>query len=106
MNTLFEFIRQGQEALKPTFLILEQYTQLHFKTESRPLQEIKYPDLEAHIGLYKKLIDKTELNKNLSPEIILLLETTSRSAKPSACLCQIGENTPPPPPGMSTLEIP
>ena len=68
INTLFEFIRQGegQEALKPTFLILEQYTQLHFKTEQRLLQEIKYPDLEAHIGLHKKLIDNTDHIKRAS----------------------------------------
>jgi hemerythrin len=62
INTLFEFIRQGegQEALKPTFLVLEQYTRLHFKTEERLLQQIKYPDFEAHVGLHRKLVDNTE----------------------------------------------
>jgi hemerythrin len=68
INTLFEFIKQGQgqEALKPTFLVLEQYTQLHFKTEQRLLEEIKYPDLEGHIGLHRKLIDNTGQIKRAS----------------------------------------
>ena len=68
INTLFEFVRQGhgQEALKPTFLVLKQYTQLHFKTEERILREVQYPDLEAHLGLHKKLIDDTERIKSTS----------------------------------------
>ena len=79
INTLYEFIKQGQgqEALKPTFLVLEQYTHLHFKTEQKLLQEIKYPDLEAHIGLHKKLITNTEQIKSTSfinndPNVVML----------------------------------
>ena len=55
INTLFEFIRQGhgQEALKPTFLVLEQYTRLHFITEQRLLQEIEYPNLEATLAFIR-----------------------------------------------------
>jgi len=78
INTLFEFIKQGQgqEALKPTFLVLEQYTHLHFKTEQRLLQEIKYPELEAHILLHKKLTDNTQRIEresivNNNPDMVL-----------------------------------
>ncbi len=40
--------------------MLEQYTDVHFKTEEALLAEANYPALEEHIVLHKELAKKTK----------------------------------------------
>ncbi len=65
INSLHYFIltRHGDEIIKPTLITLEQYVDIHFKTEEALMAEASYPALEEHIVLHKELAEKT---KNLS----------------------------------------
>ena len=45
--------------MKPTFLILEQYTDEHFKTEESLMYEAKYLAVDAHSVYHRELMKKT-----------------------------------------------
>ncbi len=62
INSLYYFVQtgHGHEIIKPTMIMLEQYVDVHFKTEERLMAEASYPALEEHIVLHKKLIEKTK----------------------------------------------
>ncbi|BCO09520.1 hemerythrin [Desulfolithobacter dissulfuricans] len=65
INSLHYFIQtgHGDEIIKPTMIILEQYVDIHFKTEEALMKKANYPDIKDHIVMHKKLVEKT---KNLS----------------------------------------
>lgn len=62
INSLHYFIQTGHEheIIKPTMTMLEQYTEVHFKTEEALLAEANYPALEEHIALHKELAKRTK----------------------------------------------
>lgn len=62
INSLHYFIRtgQGREIIKPTLIMLEQYIEVHLKTEEALMEEAGYPALEEHIELHRELVDKTK----------------------------------------------
>lgn len=42
------------------------YTEMHFRIEETFMKQAQFPDLEAHIGVHKKLLDEaTELDTSL-----------------------------------------
>ncbi len=62
INSLYYFIQsgQGEEILRPTMIILEQYIKIHFSTEEALLVDAKYPDIEEHFSLHKQFVKKTK----------------------------------------------
>jgi hemerythrin len=62
INSLYFFIQagHGNEIIKPTMIMLEQYIDVHFKTEETLMAKAGYPDLEQHIVLHKALAKKTK----------------------------------------------
>lgn len=78
INSLHYFVQagHGQEVLKPTMIMLEQYTRVHFNTDVALLAEADYPAMEEHIGLHNRLVEKTrtlaiDVNKSEDSEIVL-----------------------------------
>ncbi len=78
INSLYYSIQtgHGQEVTGPTIAMLEQYINVHFKTEETLMLEAGYPAVEEHIALHKKLVDKTtELSiiagDDTGPEMLL-----------------------------------
>jgi len=78
INSLHYFIQngQGQDIIEPTLIMLKQYTTIHFKTEESLLIKAKYPNLEEHFALHKKLGEKTKMfsllgNKTQDSELVL-----------------------------------
>ena len=63
INTLHYYVQagHGQEILKPTMIMLEQYVIIHFKTEETLMVEANYPAYEEHIILHKELLRKTNM---------------------------------------------
>ncbi len=61
INSLYYFIQNGRgdEVLKPTLTILEQYTTVHFKTEEDLMKKAKYPSLDQHMAYHEALVEKT-----------------------------------------------
>jgi hemerythrin len=61
INSFHYFSQKGHglDALKPTFVILEQYTDIHFKTEESLMYEAKYSAVDAHIVYHRELMKKT-----------------------------------------------
>jgi len=61
INSYHYFSQKGHglDALKPTFVILEQYTDIHFKTEESLMYEAKYSGVDAHIVYHRELVKKT-----------------------------------------------
>lgn len=57
INSLHYFNRTGDadEILKPTLIMLEQYINIHFKTEEALITKANYPALEEHILLHRDL---------------------------------------------------
>ena len=62
INSLHYFIQtgHGHEIIRPTMIMLEQYTDVHFKTEEALMAEANYSALEEHIVLHKELLKKTK----------------------------------------------
>ena len=62
INSLYYFIQagQGHEIIKPTMIMLEQYTDVHFKTEEELLVKAGYPSFEEHLGFHHELKKKTK----------------------------------------------
>jgi len=62
INSLHYFIKSGRgdEIIEPVLTMLEQYADIHFKTEEELCAETNYPALEEHIALHKELVEKTE----------------------------------------------
>lgn len=78
INSFHYFIQAGSglDGLKPTLNILEHYTNIHFKTEEKLMNEAGYPNLADHIELREKLMKKTkeiarEATSLSEPEIAL-----------------------------------
>jgi hemerythrin-like metal-binding protein len=78
INSLHYFMQlgHGEEILKPTLIVLNQYVGIHFRTEIALLVKANYPDLELHKGLHKSLSEKTkkygvEITKDKDPKKIL-----------------------------------
>ena len=61
INSLHYFIQEGHgmDALKPTLAILEEYTDIHFRTEEALIKEAGFPDFDAHVALHATLMEKT-----------------------------------------------
>jgi hemerythrin len=62
INSLHYFIQtgHGQEIIKPTMIMLEQYIAVHFKTEEALMAEASYPAFKEHIALHQELVEKTK----------------------------------------------
>jgi hemerythrin len=78
INSLYYFIQNGHgnEIIRPTMIMLSQYTQVHFKTEESIIEQAEYPALKEHLSLHKTLLERTKLlsadaNTNSDPEMIL-----------------------------------
>ena len=78
INSLYYSIQtgHGDEIIKPTMIMLQQYIGIHFKTEEALMAEANYPALEEHIVLHKELATKTkklsfDANANKESDIIL-----------------------------------
>ncbi len=65
INSLHYFIQtgHGHEIIRPTMIILEQYVDIHFKTEQALMAEANCSALDEHIVLHEELLKRT---KNLS----------------------------------------
>ena len=65
INSLHYFIQigHGNEIIKPTMIMLEQYITVHFKTEEALMAEANCSTLDEHIVLHEELLKRT---KNLS----------------------------------------
>ncbi len=79
INSLHYFIQNGHEhdIIKPTLIMLSQYTNIHFRTEEVLMKDANYPNIEEHISHHKKLLAKTNtliytFNKNNSDSNSLL----------------------------------
>jgi hemerythrin len=61
INSLYYFNQKGRvdEIFFSTLRILEEYTNLHFKTEEDLLQETGYPYFDRHIELHRMLAGRT-----------------------------------------------
>ncbi len=79
INSLYYFIQSGHgpEIIKPTMIMLEQYTAVHFETEEALLAEVRYLALEEHILLHKGLVRKTKklsINANRDKDSDMVLK--------------------------------
>ena len=57
-------------------IMLEQYVNVHFKTEEALMAEASYPAIEEHIVLHKDLVEKTkklsiDVEKNEDSDMVL-----------------------------------
>ncbi len=58
---------QGSAVLRSVLLDLTAYTRMHFETEERILQEVKFPDFEAHRQKHQAFKEQvTSFRKNLA----------------------------------------
>ncbi len=78
INSLYYFIQSGhgKVVLKPTLVMLQEYTVVHFATEEKLMVEARYPAIEEHMVLHKKLVKETnkisfKANREKEPDIIL-----------------------------------
>ncbi len=78
INSLHYFIqiRHGNEIIKPTMIMLEQYINIHFQTEEALMAQASYHAFEEHVELHKTLIRKTkelsiDANKNKDSVMVL-----------------------------------
>ena len=78
INSLYYFIQSGlgEEIIRPTMIMLVEYTNVHFKTEEALMLEAGFPSLKEHLILHKSLLEKTkklalETPKNKDPERVL-----------------------------------
>ena len=79
INSLHYFINagHGDEIIKPTMIMLEQYVDIHFKTEEALCAEASYPDLEKHIVFHKELVKKTKklsIDANMNKDSGMILK--------------------------------
>ena len=61
INSFHHFVRQGHgtDVIALVMKILEQYSLLHFTVEEALMREAGYPDLEAHIDMHRRLLERT-----------------------------------------------
>jgi hemerythrin-like metal-binding protein len=78
INSLYHFIQsgQGEEIIKPTLIMLLQYTTIHFSTEEALMKEAGYPAVAKHIIMHKALLEKTrklsiEANRDQDSDAVL-----------------------------------
>ena len=79
INSLHYFIQTGQEyeIIKPTMIMLDQYVDIHFKTEEALMAEANYPAFKEHIVLHKELVEKTiklSINSNRNNDANMILK--------------------------------
>lgn len=62
INSLHYFIQNGhnEEIIKPTMIMLVQYTIVHFRTEEALMKKAGYPTLDKHMAMHKILTEKTK----------------------------------------------
>jgi len=81
INTLHHFIQdgRGEDILKSTMIILEQYIDIHFKTEEALMEKSEYSEFKEHLELHKKWDENTKklvMNKDTdSSEVLKFLRT-------------------------------
>ncbi len=78
INTLHYFMQtgQGDDVIRPTMIMLTQYTEVHFKTEQALMKKAGYSLLEDHIRMHESLMKKTRVltidaRKDVEPEQVL-----------------------------------
>lgn len=78
INSLYYFLQEGHgaEISASTLVIIEQYANIHFRTEERLMAEAGYPALNEHVLMHKNLAEKTkgffyESRLKNEPDIIL-----------------------------------
>ncbi|NLD35749.1 MAG: hemerythrin family protein [Desulfatiglans sp.] len=76
INSLYFYIQNRVDwiSIKSIMIILQQYTNIHFKTEEGLLEKAGYPDLTNHINLHQKIVVETKrISQNIAadPEEIL-----------------------------------
>jgi hemerythrin-like metal-binding protein len=61
INSLHYFIQNchSEKIIKPTMIMLVQYTIVHFQTEEALMKEAGYPALDKHMAMHKILAEKT-----------------------------------------------
>ena len=61
INSLHYFMQtgHGREIIKPTLITVQQYTDIHFRTEEALMTEAGYPAFDEHAKLHRELMDKT-----------------------------------------------
>ena len=62
INSLYYFLQEGHgpEISASTLVIIEEYANIHFKTEERLMAEAGYPALNEHVLMHKDLAEKTK----------------------------------------------
>lgn len=62
INSLYFYTQAGIDdlSIKPILMMLQQYTDIHFKTEEAFLKKANYPDIKEHINLHRKLAENTK----------------------------------------------
>ena len=60
INSLYFFshMGKGEDVLFPIYIIMEQYSILHFETEQYLLRQFDYPDYDAHVMLHVHLLEE------------------------------------------------
>ncbi len=78
INSLYYFIQNGHgtHVIKPTMIMLVQYTIIHFETEEELMKKAGYSIIEEHIKMHEHLLKKTkalsvEAVINKDPEMVL-----------------------------------
>lgn len=78
INSLHHFIHSGHsnEIIKPTMVILEQYTVIHFGAEEALMTKAGYPDFNQHVELHRQLVTHTkklslEASRNQDSNMVL-----------------------------------
>ncbi len=66
INSFHYLIQNGHthDIIKPTIIMLNQYTKIHFHTEEELMQKANYPNLDEHLGHHKELLKQTKLLTN------------------------------------------
>ena len=78
INSLHYFMLagHGNDIIKPTMIMLTQYTDIHFQTEEAIMTEASYPAFDQHIALHRALLRKTkelsiDANRNKDSMMVL-----------------------------------
>lgn len=63
INSLYYFTQDGHgiEILKPILIMIEQYVEIHFRTEESLMKLSNYPEINEHIQLHKDLAAQAKM---------------------------------------------
>ena len=63
INSLYYFAQDGHgiEILKPILIMIEQYVEIHFRTEESLMKLSNYPEINEHIKLHKDLAAQAKM---------------------------------------------